>query len=65
MAQEPETTLSVIRNKLQVILAQAELRQNSNQCNSCTVAVFDIVNELRALEAFVVEASRERASNLR
>ncbi|HXY07761.1 MAG TPA: hypothetical protein VEI52_07895 [Terriglobales bacterium] len=60
MAQEPETALSVIRNKLQVILAQAELRQNSNQCNSCTVAVFDIVNELRALEAFVVEASRER-----
>jgi hypothetical protein len=62
MAEEPEAALSVIRNKLQVILAQAEVRQNSNQCDSCAVAVFDIVNELRALEAFIVElhASKRR-----
>jgi len=58
VAETPQAALDVIRNKLQVIVAQAELRQNSNQCNACTVAVSEIVNEIRALEAFVRETLR-------
>lgn len=59
MAETPQAALDVIRNKLQIILAHAELQQNSNQCNACTVAVSEIVREIRSLEAFVRETLRE------
>ncbi len=56
MAEEPQVALDHIRNKLQIILSHAELRREISQCDSCAIAVSDIVNEIRALEAFVKEA---------
>jgi hypothetical protein len=56
MAEEPQAALDHIRNKLQIILSRAELRRDASQCESCAIAVSDIVNEIRALEAFVKEA---------
>jgi hypothetical protein len=48
--------LDYIRNKLQIILSRAELRKDTSQCESCAIAVSEIVNEIRDLEAFVREA---------
>jgi len=59
MADDPQAALSVVRNKLQVILLRADLQQNSANCNSCAVAVSEIISEIRALEAFIVEAMRK------
>jgi hypothetical protein len=55
MAENPQAALDVIRNKLQVILLRADLYQNSAQCSVCGVAVSDILNEIRKLEAFVLD----------
>lgn len=59
MAEGPQAALDVIRNKLQIILLRADLCQNSTQCNACALAVSEIVKELRALEAFVLDALRK------
>jgi hypothetical protein len=56
MAEGPQAALDHIRNKLQIILSRAELRRDTSQCESCAIVVSDIVNEIRALEAFVKEA---------
>jgi hypothetical protein len=56
MAEGPNAALDHIRNKLQIILSRAELRKNTSQCESCAIAVSQIVNEIRNLEAFVREA---------
>ena len=49
----------IIRNKLQIILSRAELRKDTSQCESCAIAVSEIVNEIRDLEAFVRAALRK------
>ncbi|MGO8984028.1 MAG: hypothetical protein ACLPHI_22945 [Terriglobales bacterium] len=59
MAEEPQAALSLIRNKLQVILLRAELSQNSARCNVCAIAVSEILKEIRSLEAYVLEALRK------
>jgi hypothetical protein len=59
MAEEPQAALSVIRNKLQVILLRAELSQDAARCDVCSLAVSEIVKEIRALEVFVREAMRK------
>lgn len=59
VAETPQAALDVIRNKLQIIVARAELRQNTKQCNACAAAVSEIVDEIRALEAFVRETLRK------
>jgi hypothetical protein len=56
MAEGPQAALDHIRNKLQIILFRAELRKDTSQCESCAIAVSEIVNEIRDLEAFVREA---------
>ena len=53
MAETLEASLDVICNKLQIIVGRAELLENCDQCNMCMRAVREIVNEIRALEAFV------------
>lgn len=60
MAEGPQAALDHIRNTLQIILSRAELRKNSNQCGPCAIAVSEIANEVRALEAFVTEALRKQ-----
>jgi hypothetical protein len=55
MAEEPQAALSIIRNKLQVILLRSELTQTPTQCGSCAVAVSEMLQEIRSLEAFVAE----------
>jgi hypothetical protein len=62
VAEGPQAALDVIRNKLQVILLRADLQQNSTQCHACVLLISDIVNELRALEAFVGDALRKNDS---
>ncbi len=59
MAEEPQAAISLIRNKLQVILLRAELSQNSARCNVCAIAVSEILKEIRSLEAYVLEALRK------
>jgi hypothetical protein len=56
MAEGPQAALDHIRNKLQIILSHAELRKDTRQCESCAIAVSEIVNEIRNLEAFVRKA---------
>jgi len=56
MAEGPQAALDHIRNKLQIILSRAELRKDTGPCESCAIAVSDIVNEIRNLEVFVREA---------
>lgn len=53
MARDPQAALDHIRNKRQIILSRAELRKNGSPCESCAIAVSEIVNEIRELEAFV------------
>jgi hypothetical protein len=38
------------------ILSRAELGKDTSQCEFCAIAVSEIVNEIRNLEAFVREA---------
>lgn len=59
MAEGPQAALDAIRNKLQIILLRADLRQNTTQCSACAIAVSEIVQEIRALEAFVLDALRK------
>jgi len=56
MAEGPQAALDHIRNKLQIILSRAELGKDTSQCESCVIAVSEIVKEIRDLEAFVREA---------
>jgi hypothetical protein len=56
MAEHPQVALSVIRNKLQVILLRSELTQTPGQCGVCSLALEEIIQELRSLEAYVVES---------
>ncbi len=56
MAEGPQAALDHIRNKLQIILSRAELCRDTSQCESCAIAVSEIVNEIRDLETFVREA---------
>jgi len=56
MAEDPYVALDSIRNQLQVILLRSELVQSSGQCDSCTRAVCQIVEEIRSLEAFITKA---------
>jgi hypothetical protein len=58
MAEGPQAALDHIRNKLQIILSRAELRKDT-KCGPCAIAVSEIVDEIRALEAFVKEALRQ------
>ena len=53
MAEGPQVARDHIRNKLQIILSRAELRKNRSQCKFCAIAVSEIVDEIRDLEAFV------------
>jgi hypothetical protein len=50
---DAHAALDSIRNQLQVILLHSELARNSGHCESCLRAVCHIVDEVRALEAFV------------
>ena len=56
MEEGPRAALDHIRNKLQVILSRAELGKDTSQCQVCALAVSEIVNEIRNIEAFVREA---------
>lgn len=66
MEKKPQEAFDAIRKQLQLILIRAELCRELGQCAACTVAVGEIVREIRALEAFVREfsgeAERERQS---
>lgn len=53
---DPRDALSIIRNKLQVILGQAELCQSQPRCEICSLAVRQIVEEMYDLEAYVRDA---------
>lgn len=55
MAENPQAALDVIRNKLQVILLRADLCHDPGQCGPCCLAISEILKEIRALEAFVLE----------
>ncbi len=59
MAEGPQAALDHIRNKLQIILSRAELRKDISQCGPCAIAVSEIVDEIRALEAFVKDTLRK------
>ena len=65
MDKAPEDALDTIRQQLQVILTQAELCENSVQCENCAHAVCEIVKEIRALEAFVRDTAHKNSRVLR
>lgn len=53
MDKGPQEAFDTMRKQLQLILARAELCQNPPHCESCATIVCQIVEEIRALEAFV------------
>jgi len=55
---DPRFPLTVIRNKLQVILGQVALCSNPSHCESCGLAVKEILEQIRALEAYIEDALR-------
>jgi hypothetical protein len=60
MTGNPQAALDVIRNKLQVILLRADLCHDPTECGPCCLAISEILKEICALEAFVLEALNKR-----
>jgi len=56
---DPKAALSIIRNKLQIILSQSQLCKNPSHCETCGVAVQQIVGQIYALEAYVKDLLKD------
>lgn len=53
MPKQAQAALDVIRNRLQVIMLRAETSEKPLYCDTCALAVSEIIKELRALETFI------------
>ena len=59
MEKGPQEAFDTMRKQLQKILMRAESCQTPSQCDACARTVCEIVEEIRVLEAFVREISKQ------
>jgi hypothetical protein len=53
LPKQAQAALDVIRNRLQVIMLRAETGEKPAYCDTCALAVSEIIKELRALDTFI------------